>query len=79
MFVCFDDFFYGQIKITREGHSVNDSKTTFGSALASFLTEIFHECCPFRNTPLPLRRVGYWGLMREQVAPKARKINKTNK
>ena len=54
MFVCFDDFFYGQKKIPREGHSVNDSKTTFVSTLASFVTEIFHECCPFRNTPLPL-------------------------
>ena len=54
MFVCFDDFFYGQKKILREGHSVDNSKTTFGSALASFVTEIFHECCPFRNTPLPL-------------------------
>ena len=43
MFVCFDNFFYGQKKIPREGHSINDSKTTFGSALASFVTEIFHE------------------------------------
>ena len=54
-YVClFWWFFYGQIKIPREGHSVEDSKTTFGSALASFVTEIFHEFCPFCNTPLPL-------------------------
>ena len=54
MFVCFNDFFYGQKKIPQEGHSIDDSRTTFGSTLASFVTEIFHECCPFRNTPLPL-------------------------
>ena len=28
--------------------------STFRSILASFVTEIFHECCPFGNTPLPL-------------------------
>ena len=50
-------FFYGQIKIPLEGHSANDFKTTFGSTLVSFVTEKFHECCPFRNTPLPLVRL----------------------
>ena len=50
MFVCFDDFFMDEKKM----HSVDDSKTTFGSDIASFVSEIFHECCPFRNTPLPL-------------------------
>ena len=54
MFVCFDNFFYGQKKIPQEGHSIDDSRTTFGSILACLVTEIFHECCPFRNTPLPL-------------------------
>ena len=47
-------FFYWQKKIPQEGHSIDDSRTTFGSTLASFVTEIFHECCPFGNTPLPL-------------------------
>ena len=54
MFVCFNDFFYGQKNIHQEGHSIDISRTTFVSTLASFVTEIFHECCPFRNTPLPL-------------------------
>ena len=40
--------------IPQKGHSSDYSQTTFGSTLASFVTEIFHECCPFRNTPLPL-------------------------
>ena len=41
-------------KVSQEGHSIDDFRTTFGSTLASFVTEIFHECCPFGNTPLPL-------------------------
>ena len=44
----------GKKKIPREGHSIDDSRTTFGFTLASFVTEIFHDCCPFGNTPLPL-------------------------
>ena len=40
MFVCFNDFFYGQKKVPREGHSIDDSRTTFGSTLASFVTDI---------------------------------------
>jgi len=46
-----------QKNIPQKGHSADYSKTTFGSALASFVTDIFHRCCPFRNTPLPLVRL----------------------
>ena len=40
--------------IPRKRHSADESRTTFDSILASFVTEIFHKCCPFGNTPLPL-------------------------
>ena len=57
MFVFFNYFYYGQTNIPREGHFIDDSKTTFGSTLASFIDEIFLECCPFGNTPFPLTEI----------------------
>ena len=53
MFVCFNKKKYEQTKIPQEGHYIDNSRTTFRSTLASFVSEIFHECCPFGNTPLP--------------------------
>ena len=63
MLVCFNDFFTGKKRFPEKRHSINDSRTTFGSILASFATEIFHECCPFHNTPLPtLHLKAKWSL-----------------
>ena len=39
-------FFYGRKKIPWEEHSIDNSRTIFGTTIASFVTEIFHECCP---------------------------------
>ena len=56
MFVYLNDFFFfRQENIPQKGHSADYSKTTFGSTLASFVTEIFIELCPFGGTPLPLQ------------------------
>ena len=57
MFVCFNNFFFGQKKIPQKGHSINNSRTTLGSTLASFVTDIFHECCPFLHSPVPLNTI----------------------
>ena len=48
---------YDLQNIPQEGHSNDDFRTSFGSTQASFVKEIFHECCPFGNTPLPLNKL----------------------